>query len=118
MRYVHEPEPGIAAARNRALDEAGPADLLVFIDDDERPVDGWLARLVETYRVDRPTAVVGPVVSEYEQQPDAWVSAGRFFDRRRLADRAPRRPSRRPTTCSSTWRRCARSACGSTSGSG
>lgn len=84
VRYVHEPEPGIAAARNRALDETGSADLLVFIDDDERPVDDWLVRLVETYRVDRPTAVVGPVVSEYEQQPDAWVSAGRFFDRRRL----------------------------------
>lgn len=84
VRYVHEPEPGIAAARNRALDEAGSADLLVFIDDDERPVDGWLVRLVDTYRVDRPAAVVGPVVSEYEQQPDAWVSAGRFFDRRRL----------------------------------
>lgn len=83
VRYVHEPEPGIAAARNRALAEAG-TDLLVFIDDDERPSPRWLADLVETYSVDRPAAVVGPVVSEYEHDPDAWVAAGRFFDRRRL----------------------------------
>ncbi|WP_344467134.1 glycosyltransferase family A protein [Cellulomonas aerilata] len=83
VRYVHEPEPGIAAARNRALTEAG-TDLLVFIDDDERPSEHWLVDLVRTYLVDRPAAVVGPVVSEYERDPDAWVAAGRFFDRRRL----------------------------------
>ena len=33
IRYVHEPRPGIAVARNRALDESPDADLLVFIDD-------------------------------------------------------------------------------------
>ncbi|MGW6131948.1 glycosyltransferase family 2 protein [Cellulomonas sp. NPDC055163] len=83
-RYVHEPQPGIAHGRNRALDEAAGDDLLVFIDDDERPSEGWLRRLVEQYLVDRPLAVVGPVVSEYVVQPDPWVRAGRFFDRRRL----------------------------------
>ncbi|WP_111768327.1 glycosyltransferase family 2 protein [Nakamurella deserti] len=82
--YVNETRPGIAAARNRALDEA-PADaLLVFIDDDERPTDDWLELLLATYRRHRPAAVVGPVVSEYDVEPDAWVAAGRFFDRRRL----------------------------------
>src|SRR6478752_6966716 len=35
VTYVHEPRPGIASARNRALDEALDADALVFIDDDE-----------------------------------------------------------------------------------
>ena len=35
VRYVHEPRPGIAAARNRALDESAAADVVVFIDDDE-----------------------------------------------------------------------------------
>src|SRR5689334_13154573 len=49
IRYVHEPEPGIAAARNRAIDETLDADLLVFIDDDERPVDGWLQALLDTH---------------------------------------------------------------------
>lgn len=84
VRYVHEPRPGIAAARNRALTESADSDLLVFIDDDERPVDAWLALLIATYAASRPAAVVGPVVSVYDQEPDPWVTAGRFFDRRRL----------------------------------
>lgn len=83
VRYVHEPTPGIAAARNRALDEAGAA-VLVFVDDDERPEPGWLAALLATYRASTPAAVVGPVVSRYEVEPDPWVRDGRFFDRRRL----------------------------------
>ncbi|MDO8106807.1 glycosyltransferase [Isoptericola sp. b441] len=81
--YVHEPAPGIAAARNRALEEAD-ADLVVFIDDDERPRPGWLAALLATYQASRPAAVVGPVVSEYEVEPEQWVRDGHFFDRRRL----------------------------------
>ena len=41
--YVVEPRQGIPLARNRALDSA-PAgtDLVVFIDDDEWPVDTWI----------------------------------------------------------------------------
>jgi len=85
VRYVHEPAPGIAAARNRALAEAAGFDLLVFIDDDERPVEDWLVLLLATYTIDRPTAVVGPVVSRYEGDLDPWIRAGRFFERRRLA---------------------------------
>lgn len=84
VRYAHEAAPGIAAARNRALAESAGFDVLVFIDDDERPVEEWLARLLATYAVERPTAVVGPVVSRYDEQPEPWISAGRFFDRRRL----------------------------------
>lgn len=83
VRYVHEPAPGIAAARNRALDEAATEDLLVFLDDDERPGEDWLGLMVETYLRYRPVGVVGPVISEYDVEPDAWVRAGRFFDRLR-----------------------------------
>lgn len=84
VRYVHAPEPGIAAARNVALTSAESRDLVVFIDDDERPVQGWLGLLIDTWRATRPAAVIGPVVSRYVEAPDAWVAAGRFFDRRRL----------------------------------
>ncbi|WP_396335506.1 glycosyltransferase family 2 protein [Clavibacter sp. MX14-G9D] len=83
VMYAHEPEPGISAARNRALDEAGDVDLLVFIDDDERPVAGWLAALLGTWRTSGATAVAGPVESRFEVEPDAWIRAGRFFERRR-----------------------------------
>lgn len=85
VRYVHEPRPGIAAARNRALDEASDERLLVFIDDDERPVNDWLRLLVRVWVDQGCDAVVGPVVSEFDGPMSEWVAAGRFFDRRRLA---------------------------------
>jgi succinoglycan biosynthesis protein ExoM len=85
FRYVHEARPGIAPARNRALAEAGDADLLVFIDDDERPVDAWLPALLATYEATRPDAVVGPVSSTFTGELDPWIAAGGFFTRRRLA---------------------------------
>ncbi len=84
LRYVHEPTPGIAAARNRALAEAQSAELLVFIDDDETPSEHWLTRLVDLQRSSGAAAVVGPVISEYEHQPEPWIEAGQFFRRRRL----------------------------------
>ncbi|GIG38658.1 glycosyltransferase family 2 protein [Cellulomonas phragmiteti] len=82
VRYVHEPVPGIAAARNRAL-ETSTADVLVFIDDDERPSPAWLASLLAVHEREGCAAVVGPVVSEYEIEPDPWIRDGGFFERRR-----------------------------------
>lgn len=89
VRYVHEPRPGIAAARNRALAEAPGNALLIFIDDDERPRDRWLELMLQAQRRYQPAAVVGPVVSEFESEPDEWVSAGRFFVRQRVATGTP-----------------------------
>jgi glycosyltransferase involved in cell wall biosynthesis len=83
VRFVHEPEPGIAAGRNRALDESGDADALVFIDDDERPQPGWLRALVATWERTGATAVVGPVISTFPHEPEPWIAAGGFFERRR-----------------------------------
>ncbi|SKB61602.1 Glycosyltransferase, GT2 family [Arthrobacter sp. 49Tsu3.1M3] len=85
VRYVHEPKPGIAAARNRALREAASSALLVFIDDDEVPSERWLEQLVDLQRSSGAAAVVGPVISEYEYEPEPWIEAGGFFNRRRLA---------------------------------
>lgn len=84
VRYVVEPTPGIAAARNRALDESTGADLLVFIDDDELPTSSWLAPLLDTWSATRATAVMGRVVSEFDGELDDWVAAGRFFQRRSM----------------------------------
>ncbi|MDD9207705.1 glycosyltransferase [Georgenia sp. 10Sc9-8] len=85
VAYVQEPRPGIAAARNRALTEAADAQLLVFIDDDERPSPKWLQHLLATYHVSSPAAVVGPVVSRFAAEPSTWISEGKVFARRRLA---------------------------------
>lgn len=89
LRYVHEPVAGIAAARNRALAEAARDDVLVFIDDDERPGPDWLPRMLSTYEETGRVGVVGPVVSSFTAPLSPWVAAGRFFDRRRLATGSP-----------------------------
>jgi succinoglycan biosynthesis protein ExoM len=81
VRYVCEPTPGIAAARNRALDEAPVDGLVVFIDDDERPEPHWLARLLDTWSEHRPAAVGGPVEAVLEGAVDPWIAAGQFFHR-------------------------------------
>lgn len=63
IAYVHEPKPGIAAARNRALTESSSKDLLVFIDDDEIPSERWLAQLLDLQRTSGAAAIVGPVIT-------------------------------------------------------
>ncbi|MGY1750494.1 glycosyltransferase family 2 protein [Modestobacter sp. SYSU DS0511] len=89
VRYACEPEPGIAAARNRALTEAAASDLLVFIDDDERPHPGWLGHLLRTRERTGAALVAGTVVSAFPREPDPFVAAGDFFRRRRLATGTP-----------------------------
>ncbi len=83
VEYHCEPRPGIAAARNRALDEAGAADVLVFLDDDEEPGAGWLEALVEAWTAWQCAAVVGPVVSHFDGPVDAWVRNCSTFRRPR-----------------------------------
>lgn len=89
VRYVTEARPGIAAVRDRALDEAADSRLLAFIDDDERPRDGWLAALVGTWEDSRAAAVSGRVLAEYTAPVDPWIEAGRFFVRRQLPTGTP-----------------------------
>jgi glycosyltransferase involved in cell wall biosynthesis len=84
LRYVIEPRPGIAAARNRVLDETAGSRLLIFLDDDEVPQQDWLAALLRTWRADRPAAVMGRVLSRFDHDLDPWVAAGEFFRRRRM----------------------------------
>jgi glycosyltransferase involved in cell wall biosynthesis len=84
LRSVVEPEPGIAAARNRALAECADRELLVFVDDDESPSPRWLESLLELQAATGATGTVGAVVSEFSGELDPWIRAGRFFVRRRL----------------------------------
>lgn len=88
LRYVSEPEPGISAVRNRALDEA-TTDLLVMLDDDERPEPGWLAALLSTWRTSRAALVSGRVQVAFQGELDPWVEAGGFFARRNLPTGTP-----------------------------
>ncbi|WP_188894786.1 glycosyltransferase family 2 protein [Microlunatus endophyticus] len=80
VSYLQERRPGVAAVRNRALREAWSDDVLIFIDDDQLPDDGWLRGLVSAWRFSG-EAVAGPVVSEVPQDADGWIRNGGFFDR-------------------------------------
>lgn len=80
-RYVHEPRPGIAAARQRALDAATDYDLLAFIDDDETPRPGWLGALLDTWRRTGAAAVAGHVHTEFPADAEPWVVASGLFVR-------------------------------------
>lgn len=84
VTYVHEPEPGLAAARNRAFDEARDADVLVFIDDDEIPAAGWLCALVQGWQRWPCTAVAGPVRALFDGDVDPWIAGSGAFERRSL----------------------------------
>lgn len=88
LRHVHEPVPGIVAGRNRALQECAGEDLLVFLDDDELPREGWLRALVTAWREGDCAAVTGPTPPVYAQTPDAWVAASGAFDSWRADDGA------------------------------
>jgi glycosyltransferase involved in cell wall biosynthesis len=81
VEYLHEPRPGIAAARNRALAAAAQDDVLVFIDDDEEPAADWLRTLVRAWSEWQCAAVAGPVQARFEHEPDPWVLACGVFDR-------------------------------------
>lgn len=81
VSYLSEPTPGISHARNRALEAAHDHDLLVFIDDDETPVRGWLGHLVRTQRQTGANGVAGKVTSVADGEVDPFVAAGGFLDR-------------------------------------
>ena len=57
---MREPAPGLAAARNAALDAAGEARLLAFLDDDEEPGPGGSRRSSRRGRRTRATRSPAP----------------------------------------------------------
>jgi succinoglycan biosynthesis protein ExoM len=81
LRIVHEPTPGIAAARNAALDAADAYDWVCFVDDDEIVDERWLAALVAAQRESDADAVTGPVAFTFEDAPPRWAILGNFYIR-------------------------------------
>jgi succinoglycan biosynthesis protein ExoM len=86
--YQIEPQQNIALARNRAL-RISKADYIVFIDDDETPVPGWLAALLDCCLRCDADLVFGPVDSVLPADAPAWAHA--CFRKPQLATGAPMR---------------------------
>ena len=81
VRYVSEPRPGLAAVRNRALDETAGSDILIFIDDDEVPESGWLAALLSAFAAGDADGIAGRVVTPLPDDLDPWLRAVGAFVR-------------------------------------
>ena len=62
VTFVHEPNPGVANARNRAV-AACFADFIAFLDDDEEAPGDWLKQLLITQKAYKADVVFGPVTA-------------------------------------------------------
>ncbi len=58
--YVHQARPGVASARNAAVQAAGGA-LLAFLDDDEEASPQWLGELLRVHAAQSADVVFGPI---------------------------------------------------------
>jgi Glycosyltransferase like family 2 len=67
---------GLSAARNRALEEAGEAEVVAFVDDDAVPEPGWLFALDERWRAAGPevACIGGAILPAFEASPPAWLT--------------------------------------------
>lgn len=83
VSYVHEPKPGIPAARNAAIAFAieAQARWIAFIDDDERADPGWLAALLAAATEYNADGVQGPVFPRFEAGGQPEVPLLGFHDR-------------------------------------
>lgn len=72
IHYVHAPARNIALARNACLD-AGRAQFLAFIDDDEVADPDWLAQLLAAMEDPAVTAAFGPVRALYPDAAPGWL---------------------------------------------
>lgn len=79
IRYVHEPVPNVARARNATLSVGPPVDLVAFVDDDEEAAPDWLRRLVEALDSGDYDAVFGPVERRLPAETPGWIARGDFF---------------------------------------
>lgn len=84
VHYVCEPDPGIAAARNRAISEALAlgAAWVTFVDDDQTVTPTWLFELTAEATRSGAEAIVGAVrFAHPPNTPDWFIGLGVFGDR-------------------------------------
>ncbi|MEQ8556994.1 MAG: glycosyltransferase family 2 protein [Henriciella sp.] len=62
LTYLHAPEPGVANARNAAMD-ALTTPLVAFLDDDQTAPIHWLDGLIEAYARYQAAVTFGPVMT-------------------------------------------------------
>lgn len=87
--YGCMPEGGIPQARNMCLDMVDEdADLVAFIDDDERAAPDWLEGLLSMRGKSGAEVVSGPVLPDYPLDTPPWIVRQGMFERRNHEDGA------------------------------
>lgn len=75
LRYIEEPTPGVARARNRAMKETA-GNFLAFLDDDAEAAPDWLEELSRPMlfpdQNPAPACIAGPVFLEWEGGRPEW----------------------------------------------
>jgi succinoglycan biosynthesis protein ExoM len=69
--YVNEPRPGVVHARNAGIRHS-TGRYIIFIDDDQQPVAGWLESYCRLARLGH-AACFGPVKPSFEEPPQAHL---------------------------------------------
>lgn len=77
VRYLREPVPGLARARNRGLAVAR-GEICAFADDDLLIDEGWVAALVDGFRSDRQVGCVTGLVLPAELDTRAQIALERY----------------------------------------
>jgi succinoglycan biosynthesis protein ExoM len=83
VRYLLEPERGLARARNRLVHEAR-GEFIAFVDDDEEADPRWLVELCSQATRHGADGGVGPVLPRFDDSTPHWMIDGGFFERDRF----------------------------------
>ncbi len=87
VKYIHEPNPGIPAARNAALSAASQdSDAIAFVDDDEVVSCSWLTSLVRMAQAKCADVVSGPVKPLFLDSTPNWIIDGGYWQRPTFPD--------------------------------
>jgi succinoglycan biosynthesis protein ExoM len=84
VRWLEDPRPNIAHARNRAVDLA-EGRWLAFIDDDEVADEHWLAAYWQRAAEAECDGWLGPVLAPLEENVSGWLDPETFYARPRYA---------------------------------
>lgn len=73
--YIHQPQPGIATARNSSLDALpDSAEAVIFLDDDEQVTEEWFTALISAAESSGADAVAGPVHPVFAEEEPRWIA--------------------------------------------
>ena len=78
VRYLHDPRPGAAHARNLGI-AASEGELVTFVADTELPAATWLEGMLMAQQVYGADMVFGPVDPLFEAEPQRYAANFRAF---------------------------------------